>query len=113
MPNLRAHKFDGEESSYSGAYLPGASDAVFELMKRGDGAAKSHNLADLPHLPNASFGTLIQGVDECYREVRSARLDVSVCVEWTLDGINGKSEKERADLLNEYRQYEAKVSSAQ
>ena len=92
---------------YSDAYLPGAGDALLDLARNGDAAAAAYNPAKLSHLPNATFGTLIQGVDQCYSDFRNSKLDISVCIDWTIDGINGKSDNERDELLIEKRKIAA------
>jgi hypothetical protein len=52
-----------------------------------------NELKNDPH--DLMFGTVVEGVDKCYEDFRNARLDVSLCIDWTVRGVRGDSDAER------------------
>jgi hypothetical protein len=50
-----------------------------------------------------TFGTLVDGVDKCYSDFRNSRVDVSMCVVWTIDGIEGENDVSRESFLADVR----------
>jgi hypothetical protein len=87
-------------------------------------AQTAADLADIPGVkgartkaattnPNAfggmsyTFGQLVAGMDECYKDFRNQKLKVDVCFTWTVFGIKGEDEELRTNYLQESRRIAA------
>jgi hypothetical protein len=50
--------------------------------------------------PNGrAFNQLSDGIDQCFKDFRNVQLPVSVCMNWTIRGLNGESDAEREKFL--------------
>jgi hypothetical protein len=83
---------------YANGYISGEGDMkrAFDLT---GGKSFNHTTADRDTPAEITFRTLITGVDKCYNDPRNNRLDIELCVDWTVRGIKGESDDVRETYL--------------
>jgi hypothetical protein len=59
------------------------------------------------------FGQLTTGVDSCYSDFKNTKLTVDYCIDWTVAGVNGKSEAERNRILEDARRVQMMIDKVQ
>lgn len=85
-------------AGYADGYVAG--QAAMQIAFEVDGAKHyNHVAAEMGKPVEITFGTLVQGVDKCYSDFRNSRLDVEVCVNWTVKGVKGETDDAREDFL--------------
>jgi hypothetical protein len=71
---------------YALGFASGAID--MGILRQPHVATSPLRLNDLKNDPHdLMFGTVVEGVDKCYEDFRNARLDVSLCIDWTVRGV--------------------------
>jgi hypothetical protein len=59
-----------------------------------------------------TFGSLTNGVDNCYSDLRNTAVDVRFCLDWTVRGLKGESKEAREDYLIRIRRQSRKAIEA-
>jgi hypothetical protein len=94
---------------YAIGFAGGASDTVAVYVNAGvDGKNVRFQEVKADNPAGITYGTLIDGMDKCYSDFENRRLDVGICMDWTVQGIRGWSEADRTSLLVQERKTASK-----
>ena len=91
----------GYSMGYTQGFFEGKVSALDVVDPKKQGSNYASALIATPKFnPNGrTFNQLADGIDQCFKDFRNVQLPISVCVNWTIRGVDGESDAERESFL--------------
>jgi hypothetical protein len=112
-PTQKIGFVQGYSMGYTQGFFEGKVRAldIVDSKKQGTNYASALIATPLVDPNGKTFNQLADGVDQCFKDFRNIQLPISVCMNWTIRGVNGESDRERERFLETARKSQSQTAN--